>query len=308
MIDKLPRCLHTCLHCAHAVILEEYSAYSRKLVFDGCWKFNHIRLPVDRGDCERFKESEERVKRNFWKKWQWKIYVDGKLIQHEQPKRVSDEICKQPEKHNDPTCVATNTTSNTDTKDEDLPTRALILQALANNISRLKDIAHFANIHPATAHYHLSNLTREGKVTKVSRGKYSLPESHSFEDGSHFFDKDLTDSSHFFDTFLRDLSLATGDELTNLTLIEKNILTEILSAKNRHEKYSERELSRICNVSRNTIKKYTQKLEKRKLIEIKKEHNQYVYEPTNVVIWVAKLQSLTGAEDKPLVGRSDGCL
>ena len=131
---------------------------------------------------------------------------------------------------------------------------------------------------------------------------------HFFEDGSHFFDKDLTDSSHFFDTFLRDLSLATGDELTNFTLIEKKILVEILSTKNRHEKYSERELSRICNVSRNTIKKYTQKLEKRKLIEITKEHNQYVYEPTNVVIWVAKLQSVTGAEDKSLVGRYNGCL
>jgi len=132
--------------------------------------------------------------------------------------------------------------------------------------------------------------------------------SHSFEDGSHFFDKDLTESSHFFDTFLRDLSLATGDELTNLTFIEKKILIKILSVKNRHEKYSERKLSRICNVSRNTIKKYTQKLEKRKLIEITKEHNQYVYEPTNVVIWVAKLQSLTGADGKPLVGRYNGRL
>jgi len=204
--------------------------------------------------------------------------------------------------------VATNITSNANTKDNDSPTRALILQALAHNTSRLKDIAHFSGIHPSTAHYHLRNLTREGKVTKVSRGKYSLSGRHSFKDGSHFFDRDLTDSSHFFDTFLKDLSLATGDELTNLTFIEKNILIEILSIKNRHEKYSERELSKICNVSRNTIKKYAQKLEKRKLIEITKEHNQYVYEPTNVVIWVAKLQSLTGAEDKPLVGRSDGCL
>jgi len=308
LIDKLPRCLHTCLHCAHAVILEEYSAYSRKLVFDGCWKFNHIRLPVDRGDCERFKESEERVKRSFWKKWEWKIYVGGKLIQHEQLKQGSDEVCKQPEKHDDPTCVTTKITNNTSTKEKDSPTRALILQALANNTSRLKDIAHFAGIHPATAHYHLRNLTREGKVAKVSRGKYSLPGSHSFEDGSHFFDKDLTDGSHFFDTFLRDLSLATGDELTNFTFIEKKILIEILSTKNRHEKHSERELSKICNVSRNTIKKYTQKLEKRKLIEITKEHNQYVYEPTNVVIWVAKLQSVTGAEDKSLVGRSNGYL
>ena len=147
----------------------------------------------------------------------------------------------------------------------------MILQILANNTSRLKDIAHFSGIHPSTAHYHLRNLTREGKVTKVSRGKYSLPESHSFEDGSHFFDEDLTDSSHFFDTFLRDLSLATEDELTNFTFIEKKILIEILSTKNRHEKYSERKLSKICNVSRNTIKKYTQKLEKKKLIEITKE-------------------------------------
>jgi len=308
LIDKLPRCLHTCLHCAHAVILEEYSAYSRKLVFDGCWKFNHIRLPVDRGDCERFKESEERVKRSFWKKWQWKVYVDGKLIQQEQPEQGSDEICKQPREHNDSMYVTTNITNNTNTKEKGLTTQALILQALANNTSRLKDIAHFSGSHPSTAHYHLRNLTREGKVTKVSRGKYSLPESHSFEDGSHFFDKDLTDSSHFFDTFLRDLSLATGDELTSITLIEKKILIKILSAKNRHEKYSERKLSTICNVSRNTIKKYTQKLEKRKLIEITKEHNQYVYEPTNVVIWVAKLQSLSGVEDNPLVGRYNGCL
>jgi len=176
-------------------------------VFDGCWKFNHIRLPVDRRDCERFKESEERVKRSFWKKWQWKIYVDGKLIQHEQPKQGSDEICKQPGEHNDSTCATVNITSNTNTKEKGLSTQALILQTLANNTSRLKDIAHFSGSHPSTAHYHLRNLTREGKVTKVSRGKYSLSASHSFEDGSHFFDKDLTDSSHFFDTFLRDLSL-----------------------------------------------------------------------------------------------------
>ncbi|MBU7028424.1 MAG: helix-turn-helix domain-containing protein, partial [Theionarchaea archaeon] len=169
--------------------------------------FNHIRLPVDRRDCERFKESEERVKRSFWKKWQWKIYVDGKLIQHEQPKQGSDEICKQPGEHNDSTCATVNITSNTNTKEKGLSTQALILQTLANNTSRLKDIAHFSGSHPSTAHYHLRNLTREGKVTKVSRGKYSLSASHSFEDGSHFFDKDLTDSSHFFDTFLRDLSL-----------------------------------------------------------------------------------------------------
>ncbi|MBU7025409.1 MAG: M48 family metallopeptidase [Theionarchaea archaeon] len=53
---------------------EEYSDTSRSIVFGGCWKIEGIKTPVDRGKCQRFKESAERVKRSFWKKWEGRIY------------------------------------------------------------------------------------------------------------------------------------------------------------------------------------------------------------------------------------------
>jgi hypothetical protein len=95
VIDKLPKCLHTCLHCRHAAISEEYVAYSRKLMYNGCWKFDNFKLPVGREDCEKFAESEERTSRNFWEKWDWKVYVDGDLVTLEQPEPGAEKNYKQ---------------------------------------------------------------------------------------------------------------------------------------------------------------------------------------------------------------------
>lgn len=82
MIDKIPTCLHTCLHCRNAVIVEEFSAYDGKLVFDGCWKRENIVVPVERRECKEFKASEERVKRKFWKKMGTKsLYYPGDACQ-----------------------------------------------------------------------------------------------------------------------------------------------------------------------------------------------------------------------------------
>ena len=69
MIDKLPKCLQTCFQCWHAIFREEYSRYSRRMIFEGCWKDNSIKTLVDRENCDTFEESPERIKRRFWKKW-----------------------------------------------------------------------------------------------------------------------------------------------------------------------------------------------------------------------------------------------
>jgi hypothetical protein len=244
VIDRLPKCLHTCLHCCNAVIVEEYSASARKLVFDGCWSYEDIRLPVAREDCKKFEESRERIERKFWEKWNWKVYVDGNLIDHEQPGRGSDEICEQPEQgHDEPyelfkradeiyfeqaakghaeicgrptecyeSCeqsqhdlagVATNAPdTKTNTKEKDSTTRVLILQALANSMSRLKEIAYFAGVDPSTAHYHLKNLMREERVTKTSWGHYAFSGTNSLNNGKFFessgrtFEKLLKNFSH----------------------------------------------------------------------------------------------------------------
>ena len=350
MIDRLPTCLHTCLHCRHAVIVEEYSAYSRKLIFDGCWKFNHISLPVGRGDCERFAESEERVKRSFWKKWEWKVYVDGNLIHHEQPDEGSEETCKQSSQGHDESCelfrladeiyceqvisegraeiceqpteryepceltqsdstsVSTNTTdtNNTSVKEKDLTatrasipgheqtdrknvthvtgtnaqkknttTRCLILQALANNIHQLKGIAHFAEVDRSTAHYHLRNLIREGRVIKISWGHYAFSDKNFLGHDGKTFEKLLKNFSH--------LGRCTRG-YSGLDPAERNILMDILSKDNKYERFSERELARKNNISRYMVKKYTEKLEKKKLIIIKREKNQLVFVPTEVTV------------------------
>ena len=81
MIERLPKCLHTCLHCKNAAVLEEYTARGDRLVFDGCWKRNDIRLPVSREECDKFEESEERISRKFWEKWNWKVYVGKDLVE-----------------------------------------------------------------------------------------------------------------------------------------------------------------------------------------------------------------------------------
>jgi len=350
VIDRLPTCLHTCLHCRHAVIVEEYSAYSRKLIFDGCWKFNHINLPVDREDCQRFAESEERVKRSFWKKWEWKVYVDGNLIQHEQPDAGPEEICEQPSQGHDEscelfrradeiyceqaaiqahaeiseqpekcyepceptqidsTCASTNATdtNNISIKEKDLTatrasipgheqtdrknvtrvtgtnvqeknttTRSLILQALANNIHQLKDIAHFAEVDRSTAHYHLRNLIKEERAIKISWGHYAFSDKNFLDHDSKTFEKLLKNFSH--------LGRCTRGR-SGLDPVEKNILMDILSKDNKYERFSERELSRKNNISRYMVKKYTEKLEKRKLIIIKREKNQFVFVPTELAV------------------------
>lgn len=59
MIGRIPVCLHTCLHCRYAVVLEEYSSLEKRLVFDGCWKIESVKEPLRRDGCEKFEESEE---------------------------------------------------------------------------------------------------------------------------------------------------------------------------------------------------------------------------------------------------------
>jgi DNA-binding MarR family transcriptional regulator len=328
VIKKLPKCLHTCLHCKHAVILEEYSRYSRKLVYDGCWKSDKIRLPVNREDCGKFEESIERVQRKFWKKWAWKVYINGDLVTLEQGPQENSEssqaqLCTAPQ-GSDKSCGLSNhkdepsgqaaihntgirrpteheDITDTTTTREKNTTRASILQALANRISRLTDIAHFAGVDPSTAHYHLRNLIEEEEVTAVSRGKYTLT-------GSHFFDSFVEEGSHFFEEILENLSQYTANKKSDLHPVEKKILLQILSAENEYVKYSERELAKKCEISRNTAKKYTKRLEEKGAIEIKQENNQYIYIPTDLILHrVAEALSLkTGAERIPIVGRDNG--
>jgi DNA-binding MarR family transcriptional regulator len=329
VIDRLPRCLHTCLHCKHAVILEEYSRYSQELVYDGCWKSDTITLPVNRETCKKFEESIERIQRKFWKKWDWKVYINGDLVALEQGSQKnsessqgqsctapqgSDESCGLPNHKNEISSQAAihntgarrstehgNTTDTTTTTREKNTARASILKALANRISRLTDIAHFAGVDPSTAYYHLRNLIEEEEVTAVSRGKYTLS-------GSHFFDSFVEEGSHFFEEILENLSQYTEYKKSDLHLVERKILLQILSTENKYIKYSERELAKKCNISRNTVKKYTGKLEEKGAIEIKQEHNQYLYIPTDVILHrVAEAPSLkTAAEDIPRVGRDNG--
>jgi predicted transcriptional regulator len=318
VIKKLPKCLHTCLHCKHAVISEEYSRYSRKLVYDGCWIHDNLTLPVNRGDCDKFEESIERVQRKFWKKWNWKVYINGDLVTLEQPEpeekesgglferdeihteqvtgnhtEIYDRPAKQQFKRADEIheqgttqgCgegdqpessspnVATPTTTTSPGKKN--TTRVLIQQALSNKISRLKDIAHFAEVDPSTAHYHLRNLIKEGRVIRTSWGHYT------------FSDPDfLGNNGKTFEKLLKNFSQSIGEkrELHELHSLEKNILMDILSKDNKYERFSERKLARRNSISRYSVRKYTEELEKSKLIIIKREKNQFVYLPTELAI------------------------
>ncbi|MBU7001962.1 MAG: hypothetical protein HXS41_12945 [Theionarchaea archaeon] len=78
----------------------------------------------------------------------------------------------------------------------------------------------------------------------------------------------------------------------NLDPVEKNILMDILSKENKYEELSERELARRNKVSRYMVKKYTERLEKNKLIVINQVGNQHVYAPTELAI-----KGLTGFFD-----------
>ncbi|KYK35100.1 MAG: hypothetical protein AYK18_13475 [Theionarchaea archaeon DG-70] len=363
MIDKLPKCLHTCLNCGHAVIYEEYSDTSRSIIFGGCWKIEGIKKPVDREKCQKFKESPERVKRSFWKKWEGHIYIDYKEnpFRYEQEERINyvafepadtllpaehgkpagehEEISGEdeqtqdpelfvaehggfPEEHKDPVepgetaakpeespqdnnVIAAeheespaeheeiikehkeinrkNVTRVTKTNGQkNTPTRSLILQALANNISRLKDIASFADVDPSTAHYHLRNLIREERVAKVSWGRYLFSDDQPVNNNGKF----LKSNGRTFEKFLKNFSQSCRESAESVTLnpIEKNILMDILSKDNRYEHFSERELARKSNVSRYSVRKYTQNLEKKQLIKIKREGKQLVFVPTEMAI------------------------
>ncbi|MBU7046542.1 MAG: hypothetical protein HXS54_08900 [Theionarchaea archaeon] len=385
MIDRLPRCLHTCFNCVHAVLCEEYKGPSRKIVFEGCWKTNGVTTPVDRENCDRFEESPSRMKRSFWKKWKGCIYVvekgysqDGKkeFINYESFRSADNLVCegsntgKQYHAHDkkevnelpfelptidelplikkplienplDPpgkegeqvseacqeierdelTGVHEDTTEECekvvkeredtveayekiidshekapaghdpiDTKSPPkingkkeigqnrITTRSLILQALSNGISRLKDIAYFADIDPSTAHYHLRNLVKELRVIKISWGEYQFSDSP--------VNGQLLKSGRTFEKLLKNFSHSQGGwkGFEGLHPLERNILMDILSKENKYEQYSERELARRSNISRYAVKKYTQELEKKKLIMIKRENNQLVFTPTEVAI------------------------
>jgi predicted transcriptional regulator len=345
-------------------------------MYDGCWKFDKFLLPVPRGECEKFAESDERTDIRFWEKWNWKVYVDGDLVNHihpdvveneseqEQPGQLHNEICNtveqgpgelasKREKSNETTIPGPEsstsvkqdnpplgnnqshdqstesthlkkssthtphaaghhkekTTENTagfvkaselaeyttDTKgcsntpaatqksisktklqkSKKRTTRQLILQALSNNVTTLKAIAHYAAVDPSTAHYHLRNLIKQGRAVKLSWGKYTFPESPV-----------LQKTGKFFKNFLKKSSQSQGGKQGSLNIhpVEKNILVDILSKDNKYFQLSERELAKRNNISRYKVRKYTQKLENKRLITIKREGKQLLFTPTQVAI------------------------
>ncbi|MBU7031907.1 MAG: hypothetical protein HXS53_05215, partial [Theionarchaea archaeon] len=279
MLNRIPRCLHTCLHCGHAVLSERYSGPFRKLEFDGCWKHD-ITIPIFRNECDHFEESSERISREFWEKWNWKVYVNGDLVNQEVPNetdKAENKSCDQPE---DPPHINKNNQiidyrDLPTIKKKDVTTRALVLQALTNNISRLKDIAQFAGVDPSTTHYHVRNLIREERVIKISWGEYSLT------DEIHLQNHDLT-----FEKFLKNSSQSIKRNTNPMELhpVEKNILLDILSKENKYKLFSERALARKSKISRYATKKYTRNLEKKKLIAIKHKGKQLIFTPTEVAI------------------------
>jgi Mn-dependent DtxR family transcriptional regulator/methyl-accepting chemotaxis protein len=303
VIDRLPKCLHTCLQCRHAVIFEEYSGPSKRIFFDGCWKDNDVRRLMKREDCKKFEESKERISRKFWEKWEWKVYKGQHLSKEVSEEEESSKSCEDLFKRADEVYAeqvdsqeneipmgsdaitdsiqVANTAVSTSEKTQGLTTRALVLQALTNNISRLKDIASFAGVDPSTAHYHMRNLMRDERVIKMAWGHYTL--SDNVDGNSRIF---LDNDGKTFEKLLKNFSQSgrgrTGSG--NLDPVERNILMDILSKDNKYEQFSERELARRNKVSRYMVKKYTEKLEKNKLITINQVGNQYVYTPTELAI------------------------
>jgi DNA-binding MarR family transcriptional regulator len=304
VIDRLPKCLHTCLQCRHAVIFEEYSGPSKRIFFDGCWKDNDVRKLMKREDCKKFEESRERISRKFWEKWEWKVYkgqhLSDEVDEEEENGKSCEDLFKRadevyaeqvdsqeneiPLESNTPTDsiqVANTAEASTPEKTQGPTTRALVLQALTNNISRLKDIASFAGVDPSTAHYHMRNLMRDERVIKMAWGHYTL--SDNVDGNSEIF---LDNDGKSFEKLLRNFS-QPGKERRgsgSLNPVEKNILVDILSKDNKYEQFSERELARRNKVSRYMVKKYAEKLEKNKLIVINQVGNQYVYTPTELAI------------------------
>ncbi|MBU7037833.1 MAG: hypothetical protein HXS52_07865 [Theionarchaea archaeon] len=304
MIDRLPECLYTCLQCRHAVIFEEYSGPSKRIFFDGCWRDNDVRKLVKREDCKNFEESRERISRKFWEKWEWKVYkgkhLSDEVSEEEESskfyedsfKRADEVYAEQVDNRKNEIPVGsdtltdsiqvTNTTAGSAPKKEQGPTtRALVLQALTNNIIRLKDIASFAGVDPSTAHCHMRNLVRDERVIKMAWGHYTL--SDDLGGNSQIF---LDNDGQPFENLLKSFSQSGGGRRGpgNLDPVEKNILMDILSKENKYEQFSERELARRNKVSRYMVKKYTEKLEKNKLIIINQTGNQYIYVPTELAI------------------------
>ncbi len=291
-------------------------------MFEGCWEHDDVVLPVPWEDCKEFEESNRRVGRKYWEKWNWKVYVDGDLVHHEQGvpgdeslhfKRADEihaeqisqghPVCEQPTKCYEPCEPEHNATnkatdnSNTDTTNtntnaanastkEKETTRVLVLQALANSISKLKDIADFAGVDPSTAHYHLRNLVREQRVIKVSWGHYTFSYDQSLNNNGKISRNLLENNGKTFEKLLKNFSQSGRGRRGSKELhpVERNILMSILSKDNKYEQFSERELARKNSISRYMVKKYTEKLEKKKLITIKKEGKQYVYAPTELAI------------------------
>jgi Mn-dependent DtxR family transcriptional regulator len=311
VIDRLPKCLHTCLQCRHAVIFEEYSGPSKRLFFDGCWKDNDVRRLLKREDCKKFKESKERISRKFWERWEWKVYKGQHLSDEVDEEEESSKSCEDLFKRADEVYAeqvdsqeneipvgsdtltdsiqVANTVASALEKTHGPTTRALVLQALTNNISRLKDIASFAGVDPSTAHYHMRNLMRDERVIKMAWGHYTL--SDNLDRNSKIF---LDNDGESFEKLLRNFSQPGKERRGSGSLdpVEKNILMDILSKDNKYGQFSERELARRNKVSRYMVKKYTERLEKNKLITINQVGNQYVYTPTELAI-----KGLTGFFD-----------
>jgi DNA-binding MarR family transcriptional regulator len=171
--------------------------------------------------------------------------------------------------------ITQNKTQPKPQKSKNPTTRQLILQALANNVTTLKAIAHYAAVDPSTAHYHLRNLIKQGRAVKLSWGKYTFPESPALQKTGKFFKK-----------FLKKSSQSQGGKQGSLHLhpAEKNILVDILSKDNKYFQLSEREIAKRNNISRYKVKKYTHKLETKRLITIKREGKQLLFTPTQVAI------------------------
>ena len=127
----------------------------------------------------------------------------------------------------------------------------------------------------STAHYHLRNLIKEERVVKVSWGNYAFSDENFLDHTGKTFEKLLRNFSH----------LGGGTRGSKeLHPVERNILMDILTKDNKYERFSERELARKNNISRYMVKKYTEKLEKKKLITIKREKNQHVFVPTELAV------------------------
>ncbi len=291
MIDKLPKCLHTCLNCSHAVIVEKYSNPFERIVFDGCWKINSVKTPVDRENCDKFKEDPNRVTRSFWKKWKGRIYIASGgqedevnyeaftaaqnllTAEHEKPEVPGPATkCKQTKEHElpavrkepevptyihelpDRTKVPSDNARPAETKD--LTTRSLVLQALANNISRLKDIAHFAAVNPSTAHYHLSILIRSGQVERSGYGRYGLREStRSYEQDLKTFEK----NGH---TSLQRFELLKTSEGKLLRIVVEETL-------NGNPNITNKLLSDLAGLSKSYVNRLCVKLEEKGLLKRK---------------------------------------